>query len=166
MLMLKWADLSDMTQNQKAIAYTGQTSALSVEHNITFNESDILMLDSTTTIPGDALAEGEKEKVIQSTPSPSNSETAESSDNHSPDNAENDKPSNEDDKPVEAPPDPNESTGRPQRPRKEKGAYRLMHEGLAATVTQLNSEEEPPLDYALFSAEPREAFQGPNAKQW
>ena len=38
---------------------------ISVERNVTFNEQDIHFTE-TTIIPGDALAEGEKDKVIQS----------------------------------------------------------------------------------------------------
>ena len=36
-----------------------------VEQNVIFNESDVLSTDTTALIPGDALDEGEKEKVIQ-----------------------------------------------------------------------------------------------------
>ena len=39
--------------------------SIMVEQNIIFNESDVLSTNTTALIPGDALDEGEKEKVIQ-----------------------------------------------------------------------------------------------------
>ena len=45
--------------------YWLEKSTISIEHNVPFNEQDTHFME-TTIIPGDALAEGEKDKVIQS----------------------------------------------------------------------------------------------------
>ena len=38
---------------------------ISIERNVIFNEDDILTKDEIVAIPGDVLAEGERDKVIQ-----------------------------------------------------------------------------------------------------
>ena len=46
--------------------YWPKNKTISVERNVVFNKNDITLGDKTIPIPGDALAEGEKDKVIQS----------------------------------------------------------------------------------------------------
>jgi hypothetical protein len=41
---------------------------VTVERNVVFSEDDVRMNENLTVIPGDPLAEGEKEKVIQQSP--------------------------------------------------------------------------------------------------
>ena len=50
---------------------------VSVERNVVFNENDVHSVENIAVIPGDSLAEGEKDKIIQQ--SPKNPETPEKS---------------------------------------------------------------------------------------
>src|ERR1700749_161005 len=45
--------------------YWPHKCSISVECNIVFNEDDVLTKDDTVIIPGDILAEGERDKIIQ-----------------------------------------------------------------------------------------------------
>ena len=42
--------------------------SVTVEQNVVFNEDDVLTPDDITIIPGDTLAEGERDKIIQPPP--------------------------------------------------------------------------------------------------
>ena len=46
--------------------YWPTKKTISVERNVVFNENDITSSNDSVTIPGDALAEGERDKIIQS----------------------------------------------------------------------------------------------------
>ena len=46
--------------------YWPKKKTISVEHDVVFNESDVTSDNDSVTIPGDALAEGERDKIIQS----------------------------------------------------------------------------------------------------
>jgi hypothetical protein len=48
--------------------YWPDKKKISVERNVTFNKDDVLVQNDAVIIPGDALAEGEKEKIIQLSP--------------------------------------------------------------------------------------------------
>ena len=45
--------------------YWPHKRSISVERNVVFNKDDVLTKDDTVVIPGDILAEGERDKVIQ-----------------------------------------------------------------------------------------------------
>ena len=57
--------------------YWPEKRTVSVERNVVFNENDVHSVENITVIPGDSLAEGEKDKIIQQ--SPENPETPEKS---------------------------------------------------------------------------------------
>ena len=45
--------------------YWPNKRSVTVERNVVFNEDDVLTADDVTIIPGDTLAEGERDKIIQ-----------------------------------------------------------------------------------------------------
>jgi hypothetical protein len=48
-----------------------------VEHNVVFNEDDVLTTNDIAIIPGDVLAEGEWDKIIQNPTNNANSDNIE-----------------------------------------------------------------------------------------
>ena len=75
--------------------YWPDKRSITVQHNVVFNENDTLSSDDTAIIPGNALAKGEKEKIIQA---PVTNERC--GDNHNisevqPDHDEHDSPDSE-----------------------------------------------------------------------
>lgn len=62
--------------------------SVSVERNVVFNKDDTLTNQNFATIPGDSLAEGEKEKVIQSSADSNHTKVPDESSNQS-ENQEN-----------------------------------------------------------------------------
>ena len=122
-----------------------------MEHNVVFNESDVCMTDITVTVPGNALAEGEMNKIIQA-PNPMQLPI---SDNQSelPDQPEPPEPDTASDNslPADEP-----QLGHGHRVRKPPGAYRTLHEGHTAAIAQLNDTDEPfdltQLEYVLLAA--------------
>ena len=173
--------------------YWPHKRSITVERNVVFNENDVLTTDDVVVIPGDILAEGERDKVIQ------NAETTLATPNNttSEPKAEESEPT-----PIDVPDLPVEPTSdqdtlpeslRPSgpHPRKLPGAYKALHHGttpLTANVATLNDLEDNshyttlddedeypdlPLDFftlhTQMGSEPRKldkVLRGPNAKEW
>jgi len=127
--------------------YWPNKRSVSVERNVVFNEDDVLTENDNVIIPGDALAEGEKDKVIQS----SDSETV----NHEPEEnspePENSIPfpiTEPEDQPnlpeiVEDLPDVEPPTGRGARARHPPGTYaKINKQGLHANIAEYDPEED------------------------
>jgi Reverse transcriptase (RNA-dependent DNA polymerase)/gag-polypeptide of LTR copia-type/GAG-pre-integrase domain len=188
------------------IYWPGKRS-VTVERNVVFNEKDLRGNDGTVMLPGGVQSEGEREKIIHYP------ETAEANPEKDPVNE--DQPENkgsEDEQnasntiPFPSVPDRNaepdtpgdENTqqyGRGHRPRKVKGAYKDINDGLTAAVSfseEQTDVDEPvdleevvddddggyfnyydlPPDFAMVGysqSDPKtldEALRGPNAKEW
>jgi len=189
--------------------YWPSKRSISVERNVTFNKKDVLTTDNSTTISGDVVTEGERDKIIHNINNkPQSNDKLEDQPTNSqqpidkpPEPQPDEHPSNSIPFPSLAEPltepdleatkdDDEASYGRGQRPRKPKGAYKTMNEGLVAAFTQSqhldddkesiteltelgdDSYEELPPDLALLgsvNAEPcslDEALRGPNSKDW
>jgi len=121
-----------------------------VERNDIFNKDNVRTPDNLATIPGDPLAEGEKEKIIQQ---PKNN--AENANNQAVSDTQPDSEAVETHKTVQTSnsipfPSTDDKTsaveaelvdenqdqpyGRGQRPRKPQGVYRAMNNGLVAAI--------------------------------
>ena len=159
--------------------------SIMVEQNIIFNESDVLSTNTTALIPGDALDEGEKEKVIQS---PQIQHTEECSTQPvsliAPDIS--DTMASDDPLPIHiSNEDESAQLGYGCQPKKPMGVDKQMHKGLTAAIASsddpnLDSTSQDPddwlpevsLEFALATISSTalrtidEALNGPNSKQW
>ena len=148
--------------------------SVTVEHNVVFNENDISYNEPNGVVPGDALSEGETNKIIQSIHTlPARPSTPVSSQVDPPLELQSIKPTSELENDRDELPEP-EMT---RRPRKPPGAYRLMHEGLTAAFAHDDeqipeSNQDTYLNYALIASDPHtprlleEALRGPDREHW
>ena len=152
---------------------------ISVERNIVINQNDVHTTENLTIIHDDALAEGERNKDIQSIPkNPGNVEDTESiSENESqqkPDAEEpNDEPKLSNTIPfpsttaenVQVVPETNTETqpqayGRGQRPRKAPGEYKALNEGLVA-VAAIDDDLQTEYPSSIYSEHPEPTYNLP-----
>ena len=126
---------------------------ISIERNVTFNEKDTHFME-TTIISGDVLAEGEKEKVIQSsqtgiTQQQPNLPISQFTPDH-PQDEEVPQPMPQASKEQGETFEDEPQLRRGVRPRKPEGAYRLMHKGQSATLANESRHEgEDQINFAL-----------------
>ena len=181
------------------IYWPGKRS-VTVEHNVVFNEDDVRTGDSTISISGGIQSEGEKEseKVIQY---PENKAETEQENDDQPVKEPSDEvqdPNTSSTIPFPSVPDKTNEVedenageespqqyGRGQRPRKQKGAYKEINEGLTAAIAHFEDpiddgdmSNSPYEDVDCFhdlslvgshSSDPKtldEALRGPNSNHW
>ena len=99
-----------------------------MEHNVVFNQNDILNPDEIATIYGEAQSEGENEKIIQTS---QNSIEFPSGQKQPEPNAENN----------DEEPQLNQQYSRGHRRRHPQGTYKNMNEGLVAAIILDNNIE-------------------------
>lgn len=153
--------------------------SVTVEQNIIFNENDIFYNDSNGVVLGDALNEGETNKIIQHIQthqpltSPTRPPTPVSGQADQPLELQPSKPTSELDNNHDDHIEPETAW----HPRKPLGAYRLMHEGLTAALAHSDEQTPEPnqdtyVDYALMALDPYtphsldEALCSPDHKHW
>jgi hypothetical protein len=131
--------------------YWPNKRSVTVERNVVFNPDDILTANDEVVIPGDVLAEGERDKVIQ-LPKANTNKKGENTD---PDATLIDAPSNSIPFPpsnqTESHDSPDElSTGRSHHVQPAPGTYKRMHEGvpLHANVAQVDEPDNNADDIA------------------
>ena len=109
------------------------------------------MTDITVTVPGNALAEGEMNKIIQA-PNPMQPPISDDQ----PELPDQSKPPEPDMASDNSLPADEPQLGRGHHVRKLPGAYRTLHEGHTAAIAQLTDTDEPfdltQLEYALLAA--------------
>ena len=143
--------------------YWPRKRTVTVERNVVFNENDVHSTEAFTIIPGDPLAEGERDKIIQQPPNngenakePEDQTVSERKTQDQPSETHQDHlqsssipfpstPVKTADTNPEMEDDESEPYGHGQCPRKPLGAYKTLHDGLvaAAVLTDDPPDNEP-----------------------
>jgi len=195
---LKAGKLDSQAQIGRFVGYNSESKgywiywpakrSITVERNVVFNGNDVHTTLNTVMIQDDALAEEERDKVIQSTGKPINQKDENVGNQSLKSIPSMSEPVAEPH--VETPQaDELDNYGRGKPPWKPTGAYKDMNEGLTAAIAhnktltdleeslpQLTDNDESfgplPPDFACigsFNSEPQlldDALHGPNANEW